>query len=74
MPIYEYLCKECNKKHEVIQKISDEPLTVCPDCGGELKKEVSLGSFTLKGTGWYKTDYANKPACNGCSSSGCSNK
>ena len=71
MPIYEYICKECNQKHEALQKISDESLTVCPKCGGELEKIVSLGSFALKGSGWYKSDYADKPACKTCSTQGC---
>ena len=59
MPIYEYGCTKCGKHHEVMQKMSDEPLTKCPDCGGELKKKISNTSFVLKGTGWYATDYAS---------------
>ncbi|MBA4373454.1 MAG: hypothetical protein C0402_11415 [Thermodesulfovibrio sp.] len=59
MPIYEYGCLKCCKHHEVMQKMSDEPLTTCPDCGGELKKKISNTSFVLKGTGWYVTDYAS---------------
>lgn len=61
MPIYEYECQKCGKKHEVIQKFSDSPLTVCPECGGDLKKLMSNTSFVLKGSGWYLTDYAKKP-------------
>ena len=57
MPIYEYQCTKCNKKSEVMQKISDEPLTVCSECGGELKKLITSTSFVLKGDGWYVTDY-----------------
>ncbi len=60
MPIYEYLCQKCNKELEVVQKFSDEPLTTCPECGGELKKLISASSFILKGSGWYLTDYASK--------------
>lgn len=59
MPIYEYGCTKCGKHHEVMQKMSDAPLTTCPDCGGELKKKISNTSFVLKGTGWYATDYAS---------------
>ena len=59
MPIYEYKCVKCEKLHEVIQKFGDEPLRVCPDCGGDLKKLISNTSFVLKGTGWYLTDYAS---------------
>ncbi|NOX21328.1 MAG: zinc ribbon domain-containing protein [Nitrospirae bacterium] len=60
MPIYEYLCLKCNKELEVVQKFSDEPLTTCPECGGQLKKLISSSSFILKGSGWYITDYASK--------------
>ncbi len=59
MPIYEYRCLKCDKIHEVMQKFSDEPLSTCPSCGGQLKKLISNSSFILKGTGWYKTDYAS---------------
>jgi putative FmdB family regulatory protein len=61
MPIYEYKCKACEHKFDKLQKISDEPLTVCPDCGKpELVKLVSAAGFRLKGTGWYETDFKNK--------------
>ncbi len=60
MPIYEYLCKKCNKVFEELQGFNDEPLTKCKECGGTLKKLISLSNFHLKGSGWYKTDYANK--------------
>ncbi len=59
MPIYEYGCVKCGKTHEIMQKFSDAPLVVCPDCGGEVKKLISNTSFVLKGTGWYATDYAS---------------
>lgn len=58
MPIYEYECLACGRQHEIFVKVNDQPLTKCPDCGGEIKKLVSNTSFVLKGTGWYKTDYA----------------
>ena len=58
MPIYEYECSVCHKNLEVMQKITEGPLTECPDCGGALRKKVSNTSFVLKGTGWYATDYA----------------
>ncbi|PMP69132.1 MAG: FmdB family transcriptional regulator [Thermodesulfobacterium geofontis] len=60
MPIYEYKCKGCGKQFEVWQKITEEPLKVCKDCGGELIKLISESGFILKGTGWYVTDYARK--------------
>ena len=59
MPIYEYVCEKCDKQMEVIQKITEAPLTVCPECTGRLRKMVSNTSFVLKGTGWYATDYAS---------------
>ncbi len=57
MPIYEYQCTKCSKKIEVMQKMTDEPLTECGSCGGELKKLITSTSFVLKGEGWYVTDY-----------------
>src|SRR3989338_3450758 len=57
MPIYEYECLSCTEVHEKIQKFADEQLTICPKCGGKLKKLISNTSFVLKGTGWYKTDH-----------------
>jgi putative FmdB family regulatory protein len=60
MPIYEYECTQCGKIEEVLQKCSDEPLTKCGYCSGNLHKIMSHSSFHLKGTGWYVTDYANK--------------
>ena len=59
MPIYEYGCTECGKHIEAFQKISEEPLTVCPDCGGELSKLISSTSFVLKGGGWYADGYSS---------------
>jgi putative FmdB family regulatory protein len=60
MPIYEYECLSCGLTTEAMQKFSDEPLAACTECGGRLKKLISNTSFVLKGTGWYKTDYATK--------------
>ena len=68
MPIYEYVCEKCDKQMEVIQKITEAPLTVCPDCRGQLKKMISNTSFVLKGTGWYATDYASGKSCSSASS------
>jgi len=62
MPIYEYGCDKCQKIHEVTQKISDAPLSQCPDCKGNLKKLISRTSFQLKGSGWYATDYKKSGA------------
>ncbi len=57
MPVYEYNCIKCNETFEVMQKISEGPLTVCSLCGGELKKLITNTSFVLKGSGWYVSDY-----------------
>jgi len=62
VPIYEYLCDDCDHRLEVMQKISEEHLKECPECGEEsLRKLVSAASFRLKGTGWYETDFKDKP-------------
>ena len=61
MPIYEYQCSECGHKLEVLQKISDDPLTICPACNASaLKKLISAVGFRLSGTGWYETDFKTK--------------
>ena len=66
MPIYEYRCTACQHKLESLQKFSDAPLVVCPQCGRyALTKLVSAAGFHLKGSGWYQTDFKNsgsKPA------------
>jgi putative FmdB family regulatory protein len=64
MPIYEYRCRACGKDLEVMQKITEDPLTGCPYCGGELQRLISNTGFILKGTGWYVTDYARKDSSN----------
>lgn len=60
MPIYEYKCRKCGKQFEVFQGISDPELKSCKFCKGNVHKLVSLSSFSLKGSGWYTTDYAGK--------------
>src|ERR1700760_3868825 len=58
MPFYEYECANCKFYAEVMQKISDAPLTKCPSCGKKtMKKLVSAPVFRLKGAGWYETDF-----------------
>ena len=57
MPIYEYACKKCGHHLEVMQKMSDAPLSKCPECKGKLEKQFSQTSFQLKGGGWYVNDY-----------------
>jgi len=58
MPIYEFQCQSCGIEVEVIQKISDAPITDCEACGKpEMKKMVSAAAFRLSGSGWYETDF-----------------
>ena len=58
MPIYEYKCQSCGHYFEVLQRISEEPLSACPECKkNTLKKLVSAPNFRLKGQGWYETDF-----------------
>jgi putative FmdB family regulatory protein len=56
MPKYEYACKSCGERLEVMQSFTDDPLTECPACGGPLRKVFSVPAITFKGTGFYKTD------------------
>jgi putative FmdB family regulatory protein len=58
MPIYEYRCESCEHTLEALQKISDQPLSDCPECAKPtLKKLISAAAFRLKGAGWYETDF-----------------
>ncbi len=58
MPIYAYRCEACGHAKDVLQKMSDAPLTDCPACGaGAFKKQVTAAGFQLKGSGWYVTDF-----------------
>ena len=60
MPIYEYKCNKCGKQFEAFQGITDPELKSCKFCKGKVQKMVSLSSFSLKGSGWYATDYKGK--------------
>jgi len=58
MPIYAYRCSACGHAKDVLQKLSDAPLTTCPSCGAEaFGKQVTAAGFQLKGSGWYQTDF-----------------
>lgn len=60
MPTYDYVCKDCGYQFEAFQKMSDEPLSVCPQCNGEVKRKIGAGlSPIFKGSGFYVTDYKN---------------
>ncbi len=71
MPIYAYRCDECGFTKDVLQKISDPVLTVCPSCGKDaFKKQVTAAGFQLKGSGWYVTDFrGGTPPATGTSTS-----
>ncbi len=62
MPLYEYQCKQCRERTEVLQKALDKPLEKCPKCGGAVVKLISTPAIQFKGNGWYITDYAKKGA------------
>jgi putative FmdB family regulatory protein len=58
MPIYAYKCESCGFSKDVLQKMSDAPLSDCPSCGGSsFKKQLTAAGFQLKGSGWYATDF-----------------
>ena len=65
MPTYEYACTECGNRIEVVQSISDPPLTTCTVCGGPLRKVFSPVGIVFKGSGFYRTDSRGKPASAG---------
>jgi len=63
MPIYEYRCEACGHEFQAIRRISDETMPPCVACGSpQVSKKMSLSAFHLKGSGWYKTDYAKDKA------------
>jgi putative FmdB family regulatory protein len=68
MPTYEYACRACEHRFEIWQKMTDEPLTVCPQCGGQIRRVLFPTGIVFKGHGFYKTDY-NGTSANGSSSS-----
>jgi putative FmdB family regulatory protein len=66
MPLYEYRCESCGHQFEVIQKFSDAPIEVCPNCkSGPVVKLLSSPAIQFKGSGWYITDYARKDSGGG---------
>ena len=60
MPLHEYECSDCKQRFEVLQKFSDDPVTVCTHCGGPVTRLIFPPAIQFKGTGWYVTDYAKK--------------
>jgi len=67
MPTYEYLCQTCSHRFEKWQKMTDEALTECPECGGHIRRVFFPAGIVFKGHGFYKTDHGNGsiPASNG---------
>jgi putative FmdB family regulatory protein len=62
MPIYSYGCSSCGLRKDVMQKMSDAPLSTCPECGKEtFAKQLTAAGFQLKGSGYYVTDFKNSP-------------
>lgn len=60
MPTYEYRCRNCGHTFDIVQKMSDDPLTHCPECGGELRKVFAPPAISFKGSGFYATDHGKK--------------
>ena len=60
MPTYEYRCRACGHVFDIVQKMSDDPLTICPECGGELRKVFAPPAIAFKGSGFYATDHGKK--------------
>ncbi len=56
MPLYEYECRDCRNRFEVRQRIIDDPITVCPSCGGPTRRVLHAAGIIFKGSGWYITD------------------
>ena len=56
MPTYEYHCRVCNNRFETRQKMTDDPLTTCPECGGTIRRVLFPAGVVFKGSGFYKTD------------------
>ena len=59
MPTYEYACSTCHHRFEAWQKMSDEPLTICPECGAHIRRVLYPAGIVFKGSGFYKTDHSN---------------
>ncbi|TDV09862.1 FmdB family zinc ribbon protein [Paraburkholderia caballeronis] len=71
MPIYAYRCDACGFAKDVLQKLSDAPLTQCPSCGkGAFRKQVTAAGFQLKGSGWYVTDFRGGSGSNSAPATG----
>ena len=65
MPTYEYQCKSCDHRFEIWQKMTDEPLTVCPECNGTIRRILFPAGIVFKGSGFYKTDHGSGAVISG---------
>jgi|SRR5450755_786392 putative FmdB family regulatory protein len=67
MPTYEYLCQACSHRFETWQKMIEDPLTICPECGGHIRRVLYPAGIVFKGSGFYKTDHGHSalPPSNG---------
>jgi putative FmdB family regulatory protein len=65
MPTYVYQCDDCGHDFEAVQRFADEPLTVCPECQGRVRRVLQPSPVIFKGSGWYITDSRNKSRANG---------
>lgn len=72
MPVYAYKCKSCGHQFEVRQSFSDAPLSECPQCGGELRKQFNSVGVVFKGSGFYRNDSRSSGSSSSASSSGSS--
>ncbi|HZD53965.1 MAG TPA: FmdB family zinc ribbon protein [Woeseiaceae bacterium] len=68
MPLYDYACEQCGYRFEVRQSFADDPLTVCPECTGHVRRVIHPSGIIFKGSGWYITD-SRKPESSGASMS-----
>lgn len=60
MPTYQYICRDCDHEFEAVQSMRDDPLTVCPSCGGTLRKVYAPPAISFKGSGFYATDHGRR--------------
>jgi putative FmdB family regulatory protein len=65
MPTYEYTCRDCGHTFDIVQSMLDETLTMCPECGGSLRKVFAAPAISFKGSGFYATDHGKKSSKQG---------
>jgi len=65
MPTYEYACRNCGHRFDIVQKMIEDSLAICPECGGELRKVFAAPAISFKGSGFYATDHGKKSKSSG---------